>query len=180
MRRALILLALWMSPVAVWAQTQTFPKVEVYGGYSYLDANFSKTSVTLNGAAFSVAENLNSWFGGTLDISSHFGTEAGHKTNMETASYGPVFSYRKNKAIVPFGEAMLGVVRGAANYLNISKPETRFAVYTGGGVDVRVNDRLAVRVIQADYLMTRFSSARQDNVRLSAGVVLRLGLGKKK
>ncbi len=173
MRRALILLPLLMLTISAWAQET--PRVEVFGGYSNLTANLNNTSFNLNGVAVSAAENLNSWFGGAVDFSYHFGTEAGFKTNMQTLTYGPVFSYRKNKSIVPFGHVLLGVVRGGPEYLNISKPEERFGVYTGGGVDLRINDRVALRLIQADYLMTRFSNTRQDNIRLSAGLVLRLG-----
>ena len=132
-------------------------------------------ALILNGVNFSVAENLNSWFGGALDISSHFGTENGFKTNTQSLTYGPVFSYRKNKTIVPFAHAMLGAVRGGPEYLDISKPEERFGVYTGGGLDVKVTPHVALRVIQADYLMTRFSNARQDNIRLSAGIILLFG-----
>ena len=45
----------------------------------------------------------------------------------------------------------------------------------GGNVDVKVTSRVAVRVVEADYLMTRFLGLRQDNIRLSAGLVFRLG-----
>jgi len=45
----------------------------------------------------------------------------------------------------------------------------------GGGADLKVSRRVSLRLIQADYLMSRFSSARQDSIRLSAGIVLRFG-----
>ncbi len=173
MRKFLVLLPLLVLPVSALAQET--PQVEVFGGYSNLNANMNASSVNLNGVNFSVAENLNSWFGGALDISSHFGTENGFRTNTQSLTYGPVFSYRKNKTIVPFGHAMLGAVRGGPEYLGISKPEERFGVYTGGGLDVKVTPHVALRVIQADYLMTRFSNARQDNIRLSAGIILLFG-----
>ena len=51
----------------------------------------------------------------------------------------------------------------------------------GGGVDVRVNDRIAVRVFQADYNPIflsggnelGFGNTRADNVRFSFGVVFK-------
>jgi hypothetical protein len=173
MRKFLILLPLLALPISALAQ-QT-PKVEVFGGYSNFVANFSNSSADMNGANFSVQENLNSWFGGVLDFSTHFGTQNGFRTNTQSVTYGPVFSYRKNKSIVPFGHAMVGAVRGGPEYLGISQPEVRFGVYAGGGLDVRVTPMVALRLIQADYLMSRFSSIRQDNIRLSAGIVLLLG-----
>jgi opacity protein-like surface antigen len=160
-------------PVSAWAQ-QT-PKVEVFGGYSNLNANLNSSSFDMNGVNFSAAENLNSWFGGVLDFSTHFGTENGFKTNTQSVTYGPVFSYRKNKSIVPFAHAMVGAVRGGSEYLNISKPETRIGVYVGGGLDLKVSPNVALRLFQADYEMSRFSGTRQDNIRLSAGIVIRVG-----
>jgi hypothetical protein len=44
----------------------------------------------------------------------------------------------------------------------------------GGGVDVNLNRRLAVR-FQGDYLMTRFLDLRQDNLQFSSGLVVRFG-----
>lgn len=173
MRKFLILLPFLALPVSALAQ-QT-PLVEVFGGYSNLAANLNATSLNLNGVSFSAQENLNSWFGGVLDFSTYFGKENGLKTNAQTLSYGPVFSYRKNKTIVPFAHAMVGVERAGTNYLNVSQPEERLAVLAGGGLDANVTPRLALRLIQADYLMTQFSNSRQDNIRLSAGVVFYLG-----
>lgn len=178
MRRFLALLPLLLLPVSALAQET--PRIELFGGYSNLAPNVRTFNYNLdfNGVDFSATENVNSWFGGTLDFSSHFGTENGLKTNTESLAYGPVFSYRKSKYIVPFGHGLLGVVRGGPEYLNISKPELRFGAYAGGGVDLNVTPRFALRLVQADYLMTRFSNARQDNLRLSAGIVLSFG-GKK-
>jgi hypothetical protein len=173
MRKALIFLALLILPVSALAQ-QT-PQVEVFGGYSNLTSNLNSNSFYLNGFNVSVTENRNSWFGGVFDVSSHFGTEAGFKTNMQTFAYGPVFAYRKHPTIVPFVHVMAGVVRGGSEYLNISKPEPVFGLIGGGGLDVKVSPRVSLRLVQADYLMTRFSSTRQDNIRLSAGIVFCFG-----
>ena len=167
------IVALLLLPLPALAQGT--PKVEVFGGYSHLVGDVNDTSFNLNGVDFSVTENVNRWFGGTLDFSSHFGTEAGFKVNSETITYGPVFSYRKNPSVVPFAHALLGAVRGGDEYLSISQPEYRFGVLAGGGVDLKVSKRISVRLIQADYLLTRFSSSRQDNLRLSAGLVFRFG-----
>jgi hypothetical protein len=129
----------------------------------------------MNGVTVSAQENLNSWFGGVLDFSTHFGTDNHLKTNAQTISYGPVFSYRKAKIIVPFAHAMVGVERGGTNYLNISQPEERLAVLAGGGLDVKLLPRIALRLIQVDYVYSGFSNNRQDNLRFSAGVVFLLG-----
>jgi hypothetical protein len=185
MRKLLILLPLLILPVSAFAQGT--PKVEVFGGYSNLISNFTNSSIDMNGVNLAVQENLNSWFGGVLDFSTHFGSEnqsvtglsgtttTSFRVNTQSVTYGPVFSYRKSHTVTPFGHAMVGAVRGGPDYLGISRGEVRFGVYAGGGLDVKVSPMISLRLIQADYLMTRFSGARQDNIRLSAGIVLRLG-----
>ena len=90
-----------------------------------------------------------------------------------------MFSYRKTRNIVLFGHGLLGAVRGGPELLNISKPEERLGVYVGGGLDVKFRPNLALRLFQADCLMTRFSNARQYNIRVSVGIVLLLGKRKK-
>jgi opacity protein-like surface antigen len=168
-----IMMALLVAPLS--AAAQNTPAVEVFGGYSHVVGNLSNSTFNLNGFDGSVEENLNKWFGGKLDIASTFGTEAGFKVNSQSIAYGPVFSYRKNPSVRPFVEGLLGAVRGSSEYLGVSQPEWRFGLFGGGGVDVKLNDRISLRVIDVDYVMTRFSSARQDNVRISAGFVFRFG-----
>jgi hypothetical protein len=50
---------------------------------------------------------------------------------------------------------------------------TDFAFSAGGGLDVEITDRLAWRLVQADYLRTSFGDASQDNVKLATGLVVR-------
>ncbi len=59
--------------------------------------------------------------------------------------------------------------------------ENTFAMTAGGGLDLRVHRHFAIRVIQAEYLMTRFTSyttgttGTQNDMRLSSGIVFRFG-----
>ena len=167
---SLLALVLFFS-VAVAAQ-QT-PKVEVFAGYSHFLADLNDTSFNLDGVHVSAAENLNSWLGGVLDFSTHYGTRAGVNVNTQSIMYGPRFAYRKSKAVTPSAHALFGAVRGSAGFAGISMSNYRFAVAAGGEIDVRINDRVAFRVIQADYMMTRFLNLRQDNIRVSTGFVFR-------
>ena len=46
----------------------------------------------------------------------------------------------------------------------------------GGGVDVSAGDRLSIRVVQADWLPSRFSGTWiKNNVRFGFGVVYKIG-----
>ena len=64
-------------------------------------------------------------------------------------------------------------------YIGISQPAWDFAAAFGGALDVKVHDKIAVRVIQAEYVVTPYLGLRQDNMRLSAGIVLQLWPKKK-
>jgi hypothetical protein len=157
------------------AMAQETPRIEVFGGYSHLISNLNGTSMNVNGISVAVGENVNRWFGGTLDFTSHWGTQGGYRVNTQTLMYGPVFTYRRAPRITPFGHVLLGFVRGSPGYLGVSQPDRVFGAMLGGGVDVAVSNTVAVRLLQADYLYSRFLHTFQDNIRLSAGIVLRFG-----
>ena len=49
----------------------------------------------------------------------------------------------------------------------------------GGGLDVRLNHRFALRALRASYLRTQFPNTTtnvQNSLSLSAGVVMRFGI----
>jgi opacity protein-like surface antigen len=168
----LLVILLAFLPATLPAQT---PEFEVFGGYSHLFANLNAPSFNMNGAHISFAQNANSWFGGVADLSFHYGTENGFKVNTQSIMYGPEFSYRKQQGFRPFGHILLGVVRGGNEFLGISESAAHFGLAAGGGVDVKVHKHVSIRVFEADYLMTHFLKARQDNLRVSAGVVFNFG-----
>lgn len=50
-----------------------------------------------------------------------------------------------------------------------------FAASFGGSIDYRINDLLSYRIIQPEYLLTRFSGSTPPNIRVSTGIVLKFG-----
>lgn len=169
---------LWLVPamflLCAAAQAQDVPRAEVSGGYSFLEANLGGPKFHLNGGTVSATENVNNWFGGRLEFHGYAGTETGTSVSAQTITYGPVFSYRKFDRFTPFGTVELGAMHGGLGYLGISRGAWHFALTGGGGVDIHVNPRAAIRV-QANYLMSRFLSLRQDNIQASTGVVFYFG-----
>ena len=156
------------------AQAQDVPRVEISGGYSFLDANLGGPTFHLNGGYASATEDLNSWFGGRVEFNGYAGTLSGTSVTAQTIMYDPVFSYRRFDRITPYANVGLGAIHGSVGYLGISKSVFRFALTAGGGVDFNVNTRTAIRV-QADYLMSTFLGLRQDNLLISTGLVFRFG-----
>jgi len=169
----------WLLPAVLMfcaaAQAQETPRIEVAGGFTYLDANLNGSpKFHLLGGNGSATENVNDWFGGRLEVNVFSGTTGGTNVTAQTITYGPVFAYRKFERFTPYAHVQFGVIHASTGFLGISNSASRFAMNGGGGVDVNVNRLTAVR-FQADYLMSRFLSLRQDNLLLSTSLVIRFG-----
>ena len=149
------------------------PRGELFGGYSYFLSDAGGSAVSFHGTELSIAENINRWFGGALDVSSHWNSGV----NVTTFMYGPVFSSRRNPRITPFVHVMGGGVRGGVGYLGISRARTTIGLQAGGGFDVRITKDLAMRVLQVDYVLSNFSGSHQANFRGSIGLVYRFSFG---
>jgi hypothetical protein len=83
----------------------------------------------------------------------------------------------------PFGQALVGIAHLSGEmvegpYSATLNARATFAANFGGGLDLRVNRHLLLRLLQADYLLTTFNNStndRQNNLNLSAGIVFRFG-----
>lgn len=186
MRVAVCLLALFafaLSAVNVRAQEEA-PKVDVFAGYSYLQANPSTAgldSFHLNGGSVSGAYNVRSWLGAVADFGAYTNGNIGRSGFGGTTStylFGPRISYRHFGRITPFGQVLFGVARTNASAFLTSSSQNAFAMTAGGGVDYRLAEHFTLRPMQVEYLMTRFSetttgTATQNNLRVSTGLVFR-------
>ncbi len=181
------------------------PKAELFVGYSYLRALPAPAAgnrlMWMNGGSASIAYNLNRYLGIVGDVGAYTNSEmrfqggyAGtvdvDNPNVGAFSYlfGPRISFRNHGRVTPFVQALFGEMH--ANEVTLSHctfsctllpSEDTFAWTGGGGLDVRVHRHFAIRIIQAEYLMTRFqdystgTTASQNDMRLSAGLVFRFG-----
>lgn len=160
------------------AAAQDYPKAEVFGGYSYLHTSVLGQGFSFNGGSGSIAVNANHWFGIVGDFGVYHNGDFGVSTNAVTYLFGPKFAYRKNEKVTPYFHALFGGSHIGASFSGIGSSDNAFAWGFGGGVDANLTPHVGIRVIQADYLMTKFSDGdndRQNNVRVSAGIVFRWG-----
>ena len=139
---------------------QDYPKEEILGGYSYLRSQGDN----FNGWNASAAGNANDWFGIKADFSGYY--KSGLKAH--TFMFGPQFSFRKEERVTPFVHTLFG-----GTHVSDGGSDTAFSMALGGGIDVKAAEHVAVRVIQADYVMTRFDGETQNNLPLSFGIVFR-------
>ena len=166
--------------------------------------NKDKSFFLSRGTAGSVAFNLNEYFSIVADAKYNQGDlikgsfeffSPETLTNVQTpfvigmknvsALAGPRFSYRNlldEKATV-FVHALTGMdywrlncnFTIAGEKLRATGDKFGPGVAIGGGFDINVNEKIAVRVIQADYYMTRQMERWMNNVNLSFGIVFRIG-----
>jgi len=175
-------------PIAAMAQVD-YPKAELFGGYSYFRAN--PDEMNLNGWNASVMANITDWFGVEGDFSGHYGSPRVLGLDVpfvdvssHTFMAGPKLTYRSN-SIAPFAHFLIGAARASTGAFGYSLSDTALATVIGGGIDINLSESVAIRAIQADYLMTRFHTGpqiffsglddRQNNFRFSAGIVFKLG-----
>ena len=136
--------------------------------------------VNMNGFEISTTENLNRWFGGTLDFSAHYGTPQvrgiSNSEHIYSIFYGPRFAYRKS-SVVLFAHALVGGTHTGVSVEPTGPHASDFtlAVAFGGGLDLNLTKTAAIRVLQADYLRTDALGINQNNYRLSTGVAFHLG-----
>lgn len=108
----------------------------------------------------------------------------GSGVNMTTITevFGPRYRWRTaSQKLSLFGEALLGESHASDSvFPSPSGAVTEFntfALQIGGGADIRVSKRFAVRPIQVDWLRTQFPNSAtnvQNNVRFAAGIVFKI------
>jgi hypothetical protein len=109
------------------------------------------------------------------------------KGDMFTYLFGPQFNGYSKKTRV-FGEALFGGAHTnayanffkAAGVTGLSASNNGFAFVLGGGVDVPVSKRIAIRPLQFDYFLTRYEWKslginNQSNFRYQAGILYAFG-----
>jgi Outer membrane protein beta-barrel domain len=154
-------------------RAQETPRAEFSVGYSYLREGFSG-GVNANGGSFSLAGNLNRWFGVAGDFGAYHASPFGVSANTYTYLLGPRFSYRRASHVTPFAQVLLGGAHLTAAGGGSSGSANGFAYSGGGGMDLGISKHLALRP-QFDYIGIRSGSTTLHTGRASFGIVFRFG-----
>jgi len=156
-------------------------------GYTYVKANAPPGGCKcfgLNGGYVSASYRIISWLSIAGEVN---GTHAndisglGQDLTLLTYAAGPQVSF-PGRRIVPFAQALVGFAQGSDSYFpqgtSYSTTASGFAFMAGGGVDINLNRRWAVRAIKAQYLRTTFPNGtdnEENHLMLSAGLVYKFG-----
>jgi hypothetical protein len=174
--RFLISLLFLLLPLSAYAQGGN-----VFLGYSYLNANSpAGDRANLNGWNGSLEGKVFPHIGIVADFSGHYGTQTffpcsgvdcfpfSLSARQHTFLFGPRVSASFGK-IRPFAHYLVGA--GHISVTDTGGSDTSLAQAIGGGVDYKLIPLIALR-LQGDFLHTRFFDAKQNNFRLSTGIVL--------
>jgi len=168
------------------------PKLEAFAGYSYLRVNpgFGIPGENYNGGSGSLDFNFTSHLGVVADFGGYHWSQDDVDATAVSYLFGPKYSVRMGP-ITPFVQGLFGGAHlsGTANECSDARirkaafegcgsgSDNAFAMALGGGLDWNATSHIGIRLIQAEYVLTRFgvedSSDTQNNARISTGVVFR-------
>jgi hypothetical protein len=164
LRRFAILLPL-VFLISISARAQD--RIQIFGGYSFERYAAAPTRY-LNGWELSGYYKLFPWVGIKADLDAHYGLPTTIDARTLHLMAGPQFN-------IPFPGRLSPFVHVLGGFGHVRSGEARISVAgaVGGGVDLPLAPLFSWRVIQADYMITRFFNGTQNNIRISSGLVFR-------
>jgi Outer membrane protein beta-barrel domain len=178
----LLLSAAGASTRAQWTPYST-PEFEASGSFSYVRAHGTNSGAfNLNGGSGGLTYNVRHWFAVVANVGAYRfeGLPSGISSNMYTYAAGPRINFRNNRHCTRFAQALVGAGRLTAASGGLHASENSVVLLAGAGIDLPISHGFAIRAGEIDYLLTRFalsngSSATENNLRVSFGVVFRFG-----
>jgi hypothetical protein len=139
--------------------------VEIFGGAQFGHLESSYNAVGWNA---SVTGNFKHVLGITGDVSGAYRSKAAH-SSIYTYTVGPVLTAR-----LPVVQPFIHVLFGGATLSVEGASSSAFAMLAGAGLDIGLRKGIGFRLVQADWLMTKFNNNTQDRQgRVSAGLVIK-------
>ncbi len=135
----------------------------------------------------SIELGTNSWrgFGIAANISgTHTGTIGGTTIplSLVTATFGPRYRWHADHRSSIYCEGLIGEANGFKSLFPViagaQTSANGFASQVGGGLDYRLSQRFAVRVVEAAWQHTQLPNGTnyvQNDLRLGAGLIVRFG-----
>jgi opacity protein-like surface antigen len=197
MRRHSVHVLVFCLAAAVPVSAQTTPSVELSGGYQFLNFSLNGENQSMPvGWYFDVAGNLTPMIGVVFQVGGNYksfdesvsigGINASASADLKVHEFlgGVRVNLRSNRAVVPFGQFLVGGVNGSVNVsasatlpgqapIEFSDEDsgTDFGIQAGGGVNFGLTDSIALRT-GADYLHVFAEGDGANLFRFHVGVVL--------
>jgi hypothetical protein len=166
-------------------QTGTFPKYQVFGGFSYFMEPSSDTTENFVGFGTSFTYNPCKRFGivGEFDYLGQVGVPeppvggTSESGNLFPFMGGVQFNYRQPKYTV-FAQGLFGdvyarntvTIHGSSGTITSTDSSNGFGMKLGGGVDYNLTPKIGVRLVDISYSLTDFSGSVRNNLIIQVGV----------
>lgn len=170
-----------------FGQAPPSPSTELFIGYSFNVQG--RGNVALHGWQLAGAGRFNEWSSLVVDLTGHYtapaeGSFDGIPLRADIAIYsfrvGPRFDLLRTNRFGVFAQGLLGgnyllaVVRSQINPNDSADLKSRgFAALVGTGLDFHLNQRVSVRVLQADFNMLRILHNGSYGPRFASGLVVK-------
>ena len=199
MRKSLVVVGLLLLAAGTVVAQQDYATVETSPAFMFIRTPIGGQSFNCAGGGGTLAYNVTSMFGLAADMGGCkiFGNTLGAGNTVSgsqfTFLFGPRLTFRSSGKLQPFVEVNFGADHLSLSCNNAevcgsaSRGFTAFALTAGGGFDVKLNRKFALRLIQAEYLYTRFGNDcplavctqnnSQNSFRLKSGIVIGWGEG---
>ncbi len=153
--------------------------------YQYIHSNTQPGQCgcfSITGADFSMSRiMITDHTAGVVDISAATAKNGpGTGNSLTLVSYLAGARYYVSQSRVPwaqpFGQVLVGMAHAGGGIAGAGDGKYATAARLGGGIDVPLSYKLAVRLLQVDYYLTDFPNAanqHQNNYLIGAGVALR-------
>jgi opacity protein-like surface antigen len=183
--------------LAVPASAQTTPKVELSGGYQFLNFSLNGENESMPvGWYFDVAGNLTPMLGVVFQVGGNYktfdesvaigGITVSASADLKVHEFlgGMRVNLRSGGAVVPFGQFLVGGINGSIKVsasttipgqppitVEDEDSSTNFGLQAGGGVNFGLTDAIGVRA-GADYLRVFAEDEGANLFRVHVGVVI--------
>jgi hypothetical protein len=112
-------------------------------------------------------------------LSDNFGFRARNQTQfLYTYFVGPQFFLPVGRARL-FAHALAGATQMRRGFtfsqLAVGRTDFAFGSAVGGGLDISLTRNVALRVAQADYLISKNFGGSENSLRVSGGIVFQFG-----
>jgi hypothetical protein len=168
------IILLFLFSIPVWSQT------EDHSWEAYIQGSRANTNLLLDaatsglhlGAAWEPARP----FGLVGDFGLQRGSREGRSIGYSTIMAGPRLSTGEIRNLSAFVQGLGGVYRTSGASLFPEERHWSYILSVGGGVDMRIINPIAVRLLQIDLALPRGPAGGPVGVAtVSAGVVFRIG-----
>ena len=165
--------------------TAFVPRYSLALGYNNIRANAPPSDCgcfDMSGGFLAASVPVRYWLSAAVEVTGGHANNIGplgQNLTLTTYTAGPQITWRGTR-FVPFGQALFGAAHGSDSYFpdgsSYSTSATSFAFTAGGGLDLHLSHRFAIRAFEAQYLHTGFPNAAnngQSHLMVGAGIIFK-------